>query len=319
MRLRLLVMVLLALCAWPAASARALEHRRIVGDRGSVGVDQEVEDVLVVDGRLEVAGMVRGHLYALDSDIFVRRTAVVVGSITARGGSFHLEEGAVLPQTIELQKADFYGPKGRSLKPGASLSVAPGSTVVHMRTTSTSTLTEALTRAVLPFDRFRPAEDALVEELAGWAPGLGLEPAAGRKSKDTLLIAGLIRLRLVSDRVRGTWQQGFVGARGRVLVTAMHLDSTASAEELWTQIVSTPVGGATRISIKSSLGDGQHWFLRSRGRYAMLWQRGSWFLAVETQLADDEATITQQQQFNRQVLEALERNLPRKDLVELER
>ncbi|NJK88773.1 MAG: hypothetical protein HC923_04825 [Myxococcales bacterium] len=252
----------------------------------------------------------RGHLYAIDSDVFVRRSAVVLGSITAIGGSFHVEDGAVLPATVELRGTELYGPDGRRIDAG-TLRLAAGSTTVHLRPVGTSTLSLTLTRAVLPFSRFTPGAERSVADLEAWAPGLGMDAVPVEATRDELVIGGLIRLRVVSDRVLGTLQHGFRGARGKAMLTVLRLDSVESAEELWSRIEATKLEGANRVSIKSGLGDGNHWFVRSRGRATMIWQRGPWVLAVETQLAESSATLVQQLQFNRQVLASLERRLPK--------
>lgn len=333
----LILALLVGSLAISAPALGAAGSMRLVEERGVIAVDDEVEDALVVEGRLEVRGVVRGHLYAFDSDVFLRSTAVVLGSVTAIGGAIHLQEGAVLPASVDLEGAEYFGPNSGALRSGGSIRVASGATAVRLRPVSSSTLTSALMRAVLPFDRFAPPADLPVSALEGWSLGLGLEPTrptedteaarsdGASRPEESLVIGGIIRLRVVSDRVQGTLQRGFRGVRGDARVTAIRLSSPKSADELFHRIASTPLEGRPRVSIKSGLGEGQHWFFRSRGRYTMVWQKGPWLLAVESRLAgptratDSEATIPQQQLFNQQVLESLRARMPRRDLQEIKR
>ena len=309
--------ILLGACL--SGPAFAQDSRRIVDEKSLIDVDQQVRDVLVVDGGLEVRGLVRGHLFALGSEVVVRSSAVILGSATAVGGSFRLEDGAVLPANVSLRDCDFRGPRGQTLEAGGSMKVAAGSTTVTMGSTSSSTTSDALTRAVLPFERYVPSATVAVQALDVWSPGLGLTLADKPDDSKGLVIGGRVQLRPVTDRVRGTLQKRFRGLRGQVLLTAVKLDSVASAEELWAQIIATPFEEKARISIKSGLLDGNHWFFRSGGHYTMAWQRGPWLLAVETRLGHRGATILQQQQFNRQILESFRQSMPGRDAQELER
>ncbi|MCK6549042.1 hypothetical protein L6R52_24565, partial [Myxococcota bacterium] len=110
--------VAVALCG--PASARAETETRapytvIHEGRASIGVDEEVGDLLVVGARAELAGVVRGHVYAVEAELVVRSTAVVLRSMTVVGGSVRIEDGAVLPEEIALADARLEDGRGQPI------------------------------------------------------------------------------------------------------------------------------------------------------------------------------------------------------------
>lgn len=294
--------------ALTATSSGAPEapFRRLVNESGQIGVDEVVGDLLVVGGQVEVAGVVRGHAYAVDAQVLVRSTAVVPTSLTLIRGSLRIEPGAVLPETVELFGAELKGPPGEGLKKGGALNLEGA--VVNLAATEPSTVSVALMKSVLPFSRFVPAPDRTITSLRAWDPGLGLAPARFSEDPKALTLGGVARLNFVSGRTQGAFQRGYKGARGSVLFSGIKADPT-EARALYQELVRAFTQAKVSLSVKTALGDGAHWFFRSRGRYVMLWQRGPYVFAVETKLATPNATLFQERQFQDQVLSALSRSL----------
>lgn len=274
--------------------------------RVEVSESERLADVLVIDGRVDVRGMVEGHLYALDCDVFVRRDAAVLRSLTVFGGSLHLEAGAVLPERIDVWNVDFYGPHGGALRPGGTLTLSNGTVVTALASETIAAETHELTKAVLRFERTIPPDDASLAGVGRWEPGLGLRSVGGSSEVNALEVGGLLRLRFVSDRVVGALQRGFRGSRGAARLTAIALDSPESADGFWEQIAKADARGQVAATVKSELGDGAHWFFLRRGRATTIWQRGRWVLAMESTLFIDEASKLQHHQFNRQLISSLE-------------
>ncbi|MEO1483916.1 MAG: hypothetical protein AAFU77_17535 [Myxococcota bacterium] len=264
-----------------------------------------VRDVVLVDGRVDVSGMVEGHLYALDSDVFVRNSAGVVKSLTVFGGSLHLEANAVLPERIDLWNADYYGPKQSQLAPGRSIQLASGTEIQRLPDGAIVPSTHQLTKSVLGFDRPAPADDDPLDAVFEWSPGLGLERVNQNSELASLDIGGLLRLRFVSDRIVGAVQQDVKGPRGAARLTAVKLASAESAAEFWQSIAAVKPPSKLKASVKSDLGDGAHWFFVHRDRSTTVWQRGGWVLALESTLFAEGSSVLQHHQFNRQLLASL--------------
>ncbi len=281
-------------------------HLSAFGQRVEVSESERLSDVVVIDGRVDVRGMVEGHLYALDSDVFIRKEAAVLQSLTVFGGSLHLEDGAVLPKRIDVWSIDFYGPNQEALRAGGTVTLPNGSMVAALAEEQIASGTHELTKAVLRFDRAVPAPGATLESVGRWQPGFGLEAAGDRTELNALEIGGLLRLRFVSDRVVGAIQRGFKGSRGAARLTAVELDSFESAAGFWRQIARSDARGQVSATVKSDLGDGAHWFFLRRGRATTIWQRGRWVLAMESTLFAQQASNLQHHQFNRQLVSSLE-------------
>ena len=266
-------------------SAAIPPYVRVVSSTTSIAPDQAVGDVLVIDGRVEIFGVVRGHVFAVDGQVDVGPAGMVLGSITVTGGDLHVREGAAVPKAILIER-------------------------------DTSTTSLALMKRVLPFGRFVPDPELSVSTLDAWSPGMDLEERRALEDPDEVVIGGLVRLKFVSRKVRDTFQRGFKGDRGTVLISAIRLSDSDSARALFSEISRAGDQAGVKVSVKCELGDGAHWFFRRKKRYTMLWTRGDWVLAVESRLAAGRASILEEQRFSEEVLEALERGLPRRTVEE---
>ncbi|MBK6685626.1 MAG: hypothetical protein IPG45_14245 [Deltaproteobacteria bacterium] len=285
-----------------SSGAEAAPFRRLVAETAQVGVEEVVGDLLIVGGKVELAGVARGHVYAIDAELFVRSTAVVPTSLTMIRGTLRLEAGAVLPESIDLVGAKLAGPSGEGLKPGGAINL--NGAMVNLAPTEPSTVSVALMKSVLPFQRFAPGSDRKISSLRGWDPGLGLKAARFVEDPKELTLGGVARLNFVSGRTEGAFQRGYKGARGSVLFTGIKA-ATPDAQALYQELVKAFTQAKVSLSVKTALGDGAHWFFKSRGRYVMLWQSGPYVFAVETKLATPAATLFQERQFQDQVLGAL--------------
>lgn len=280
----------------------AAPYTVVRGSTAAVGLDEEVGDVLVVGGKLELSGVVRGFVYGVDSDITIGPTAVLQKPLTLHEGVLRVSEGAVLPRSIELAGAELIAPGERLTKSGGKESLGPAT--IERRDETIDAAKLSMMKLVLPFDRFSPMAEEGIEAVKDWHPGLGL---ALEKSVDTpkeLMVGGVVKLSFAPDKIKGAVQRGYRGARGGLLLTAVRLTDEATARAFWQVIAGIP---ETKVgsSIRCGLGDGGHWFFESRGRATMLWQRGPWFIAVETRLGTEGTTFVQEAQFNEQVLGAL--------------
>jgi hypothetical protein len=265
-------------------------YMRVIGGRAVIGVDRAIGDLLAIDGDIEIAGVVRGHVYALDSKVVVRSSAVILKPITINRGSLSIEDGAVLPESISVTQAEV------SAKEGTPIAISE---------TKLSTAAVSLMKTMLPFDRFSPPSALGVRGLSTWGPGLGLELKKNIDAPKELTIGGVTKLSFVSGKVRGAFQRGYKGARGTVLLSVVQLEDETAAKALWSEIDRIAPSAKVAMSVRTALGDGAHWFFRRKGRHAMLWRQGVWFIAVETKLAEEETTFQQEKQFMDQVLAGL--------------
>ena len=289
------------------AVAGEVEHLRTVSSSVAIDVGRAVGDVVVVDGPLSIDGVVRGHVFAVDSAVELGDHAVVMGSVTVHRGSLTIRPGAALPETIYLHGARFAGPNGEKLRPGQTLKL--GTAEVSVASTAASTASVELMKWVLPFERFVPRAGLTAKDLDGWHPEEGLELRRIVASPRELTVGGIARLTFVSDKVRGAFQRGYRGPAGTVLITAVQLQDAPTAEALWQQVESAGRRVKLRLSVKTGLGDGAHWFFKRRNRYCMMWQRSSWLFAVETRLSNRDARLFPQAQFSERVLDSLQRQL----------
>ncbi len=296
------------LCLSLTATAAAAPDVKAVETEVVIAEDQVVQDVVLIDAKAKIHGVVRGHVYALGSTVDVESSAIVLKSITLYGGALRLTPSGVLPPTIDLHAADLLGTKLQP-QPGKPVKVKNGATTITRHAKGLTTASAALMKSVLGFDRLLPGDDATATSLRGWHPGLGMAVVKAVENAESLTIGGLAKLRFVSDKIAGSFQRGYVGERGNILVSAVHLVDDASATALWDHIEGALPASKVTLSVKSGLRDGAHWFFRHDDRYCMLWQRGRWFFSVETRLAVEDASIHQQKQFSEQVLAALGRQL----------
>lgn len=277
----------------------------VAGEKKTIELERAVGDLLVIDGRVAIEGVVRGDVYAVDSEVVLRPSGVILGSITLTGGALHLSAGAVLPPTVELRGAEFFGPDGERADPKAPVFVGQGATKVVLSAEPVSTSSVALIKAVLPFERPVPAAGVEVPDLRGWAPGLGLRLGKFVEDPPSMDIGGVSRVSLAHDAIRGAFQRSYRGARGRVRVSGVHLAKPEASAMLFGQIVDATRAVPTGLSIGMNHGEGAHRFFESRGRYVMLWQRGAWLFAIESRLDTDRATAFQQKQFSDQIARSL--------------
>lgn len=278
---------------------------RIIGEPAQVAADRAVGDLLVVDGKLVLDGVVRGHLFALDSEVEVGEDAVVLGSVTLMRGALKVHEQARLPAEVRLEGTHVHG---QDLAPGARRKLASGAELVKSEAVPSDNAAR-LMKDVLTFDRFAPPDSVAVRDLRSWHPGLGLSVKRFVERPPKLVVGGVTRLSFVSEKVQGSFQRGYRGERGSVLVSGIQLVDEASAVALWTQVQGVESRAGVELSVQSDLGEGAHWFFRKKGRYVMLWQRGPWFFGVESRLADPEANAADEKRFLNEVLTALRRGL----------
>ena len=304
----------IALAISSSAQASEVEHVRTVTSSLAVNVDRAVGDLLAVDSFVRIDGVVRGHVFTVDSKVILDARAVVLGSITVNRGSLVVQEGAVLPKTVHLDNAFFVGPGDVSVKPGQTLDLGDGVNV-RLNRTAASTTSVALMKLILPFNRFVPDSSRRVPDLRQWHPGDGLELRRLIEGPREVTVGGIARLTFVSGKVQGTFQRGYRGERGTVLVTGVHLQDSPTAVALWEQIETAGERAKPTLSVKTALGDGAHWFFKKRNRYCMIWQKASWILAVEARLSDRQANLFEQVQFVQQVLRSLEQALSQSSAV----
>lgn len=272
-----------------------------------IELDQQVGDLLLVDAEADLRGVVRGHVYAVDSEVVVRSTAVVLKSMTVLRGSLRVEMGAVLPESIALTDARIVGPNGGALAPrsGDRIQLGRAGTTISLSHTKLSTAAVRLMKSVLLFDRFSPSGDMTLGDLAAWDPGLGLALKKDLAHPKELVVGGVTRLSFVSTKVKGAFQRGYKGARGTVLISAIQLKDEEASRALWAEIERVVPESKVALSIRTALGDGAHWYFRHKRRYSMFWRQGPWFFAVETKLGPSQVTVDQEKQFSDQVLSRL--------------
>jgi hypothetical protein len=278
---------------------------RLVGRSTTVAADRAVQDVLAVGGALRIDGVVRGHIYTVDAELSLSPSAVVLGSVTALGGRLNLSRQGVLPEAVDAVGAERVLLDGAPIAPGVLDGISRAGTRLRWTREGPPEATRGLLRRVLPFRRFTPPATASVEAIDAWRPGPGWTPGPIESLSEAVAIGGALRLRFVSDEVLGARLRRFTGPRGAVDVVAVRLASVASAEALWAEVEAASERLGPRASIKSDLGDGAHWFFTRRDRATWLWQRGPWFLAVDTRLAVEDLAPLQRLGLSEQVLEAL--------------
>lgn len=303
--------ILLAAAALvPSASRPALPDRVFEGVVGRVELADQVNDVLVIDGKVEIEGVVRGFVVAVDAEVVLRSSAVLLKSVRLVGGHLEVERGAVLPASIELFGARLTRPDQSVANPppGGRLELAIGQTQISLSPSELDAGQHALMKAILPFDRFVPKSGATIAVVAQLDPGLGLHLERATDAPRELLVGGVLKLSFISDKVVAARQSGWAGPRGRALLASVELKDDPSAAALWDALAAVPES-KVRHSVRTRLGRGAHWFFTHEDRAVLLWTRDRWFFALETRLDADPSTLAQQTQFSAQVGDALRRSL----------
>ncbi len=303
--------ILLAAAAFVLSAPRPLLPDRVFqGAPGRVELADQVNDVLVVEGKVEIEGVVRGFVVAVDAEIIVRSSAVLLRPIRLVGGHLELERGAVLPASIELFGARLTRPDQSTVAapPNGRVELSIGQTQVSLSASELDAAQHALMKAVLPFDRFVPKNTAGIEAVAQLDPGLGMLLERSVPAPRELVIGSVFKLSFISDKVVAARQSGWAGPRGRALLAAVELKDPESAVALWDAVAAIPES-KVRHSVRTRLGQGAHWFFTHDDRAVLLWTRDRWFFALETRLDADPVTLAQQTQFSFQVGDALRRSL----------
>jgi hypothetical protein len=297
------VLATLLACGGPAQADPPF--LRAVDERVELPVDRAVGDLLILGGSLNLNGVVRGHIFAVDADVSFGPDALVLGSVSLLRGGLKVDPQARLPAEVALEGVHVHG---QGLQPGQRRALPSGAVLVQAPTTPSDGAV-ALMKDVLAFDRFAPADGMDVRDLRGWHPGLGLTVKRFVERPPQVVVGGVTRLSFVSDKVLGAFQRGYRGDAGSVLLTGVRLVDVPTAQALWGQVESVEDQAGVELSVKSDLGPGAHWFFRKKGRYVTLWQRGPWFFGVETRLAKPGATPEEEKQFLDQVLASLRQGL----------
>src|SRR5688572_24892906 len=119
------------LLAAAVASTAVPPYTVVRSATATIGLEEEVGDLLIIDGKVEVRGVVRGFIYAVGGEVIARSTAVILKPITMKGGSIRLEDGAVLPQEMDLSDTRLFQPGGRAVaQAGGRSSFRYGDTTV---------------------------------------------------------------------------------------------------------------------------------------------------------------------------------------------
>lgn len=297
----------MAASALVAPAGAAVPHLTVEGGQRVIGEAEVVGDLVVAGGEVEVAGVVRGFVYAVGARVKLGKTAVALKTITVEGGALEVAPGAILPKTIHLVGASLAAPE-LVLEPNKRGQHTLGETTIHLEPGAPDPARLALMKAVLPFERFAPPSELGLSALGGWHPGLGFVAEEQTEAPSELLVGGLLRLSFVSGSVRGAEQRSYRGPRGAARFTLVEVADASAAEALWAKLAALPAERVS-LSVKSALGDGAHWFFRNDGRVCLLWQRGRWLFALESKLDGPEPTLSNEVQLSRQVLESLRRSL----------
>jgi len=305
MQCRTLLATVAALTVAAGPAFAAAPFVRIVSEPVQIASDRALGDLLVIDGKLDLNGVVRGHLFALDSEVNLGPDAVVLGSVTLMRGGLKIDPQARLPKELRLEGTHVHG---EALPAGGRRELPTGSTLVQAKS-APSDAAMGLMKEVLSFDRFSPAANSTVRDLRGWHPGLGLSVKRFVERPPKLVVGGVTRLSFVSEKVQGSFQRGYRGERGSVLLTGVKLVDVPTAEALWVQVQGVEGRAGVELSVQSDLGDGAHWFFRKKGRYVVLWQRGPWFFGIESRLAQTDARPEDEKRFLDEVVRSLRQGL----------
>jgi hypothetical protein len=265
---------LVAALALTCALGQTPTHVVAQGGDTTVGPDQAVGDVLVIDGRLELAGVVRGYLYAVSSTVVLHSSAVLLSAGALHGGHLVVEPGARLGAlTLAGTTLDGELPEGANVE----------------RTRSPSRAALRAMRARLPFARPTPAEGVTLDAVRAWTPPGDYRLEHSLDDPRELVVGGVAKLTFTSDKIVGVAQRGFhADGQGTVLLTAVELADATTGAALWKALAQVPER-AVSASVRTALGDGAHWWFVRQRRGALLWQRGRWFFALETRADDDRA------------------------------
>jgi hypothetical protein len=200
--------------------------------------------------------VVRGFVVAVDAEIIVRSSAVLLRPIRLVGGHLELERGAVLPASIELFGARLTRPDQSTVAapPNGRVELSIGQTQVSLSASELDAAQHALMKAVLPFDRFVPKNTAGIEAVAQLDPGLGMLLERSVPAPRELVIGSVFKLSFISDKVVAARQSGWAGPRGRALLAAVELKDPESAVALWDAVAAIPecARGSARARIGSS-------------------------------------------------------------------
>lgn len=267
--------------------------------------EQAAQDLLIIGGQAAIGGVVRGHLYAVDAEVTLEPSAVVLGSILLNRGKLVLKGTPIVPQRIQLSGATL---EGVPLVPGGTHTLDNGS-VVELATTAPSTAAVALMRAVLPLPRPVPDADLGVRDLRSLQLK-GFEEQRFLENAPELVVAGRARVKLQTAMVKGSLQRGWSGPEGAILLTGLQLENEAGAAQVYQSLTKKTEGGP-KLSLKSALGGGQHAFFRTRHRFVLVWTQGPWLFALESKLAAPQASAMEELALIQRTLLALSPQISR--------
>jgi hypothetical protein len=145
------------------------DDRVQIGKSLRIEAGEEVKDVVVMGGSLEVAGHVRGDVAVIGGSIAIEPGAVVDGDVAAMGGAIDVQPGAV----VHGDKASLGGPMGEVLGGLALSSMSHHELAGGLLFEMLSKLLRASILFVLAllFLSFMPARNARVREYMLRRPG----------------------------------------------------------------------------------------------------------------------------------------------------
>ncbi len=243
-----------------------------VMQRGGLVIERgrTVKDAVVADGDLAVRGRVEGSVFVVNGDALIEDDGTVGGNVTVVGGNVSLSQRAAVQGSVTV----FSGlarVEGEARVLGDTRSIEDLSTLTDEKL---SVISEYLI-----FERVTPAGDFPFSELSEMdLSRCGLRPA-GTDVPRKLDLYRLGKVLPPEDSIKEARELEFRAKNIRVKVLAIKVAGQAEAEEVWESIREGREEKATN-SVHNSLGDGAHWFFRSKGSCVGAWTRGEYIFVV---------------------------------------
>ncbi len=253
--------------------------------KGNVEIksNERVNDVVVVDGIVNVDGVVSGVLYVVDSKIRLSKTSIVTGDITVNKGEINIESGAKLPKEILIIE-------GTLKIDSQKITTSQSQTVYNLNDETKIRIIKkkipdnvlAFMKKYIVFDRVVPKDDKELNELFDLNfMDLGYDDSLQATPLKQIKIAGLPSIDLENLTPEISKERKFSGAYGNIILRVVKLPSEEAGMRLWKAIRGTIHENQINESCHVTFGDGAHWFFRYKNIYNIIWLNNNYLMHIE--------------------------------------
>lgn len=264
-----MILILLPFAAYSAEENES--QSQSVMRRGPYRLSQgvEVKDLVTSGGPVEVNGVVKGSIFAIDCIVTVSSSGIVEGNITVIGGLLILKNGARI-------NGDILAIDGRLQRDENS--IVKGK--IDSRSDGISNKSKFLLRQYLIFERPIPDANTPEEAISQLKRSFHHWEFSNISTWTAAAVENLPAVPFPDNAAAPAKIGVWVGHDKEITVGAARFADSAEAKEFWKKIRAAWPEKDVSGSVHVSLGDGMHWYFVRGDRAVVIWTKDNWFMSV---------------------------------------